>query len=673
MSVATSNIIHEEIEPGVINADMIIKSVLENCPKGELGRLIAEEGIVLEEVKELRLEFLNILRIDHLWMLDSLVILHISNNMIEKIENLERLVNLKELDLSFNNIEVIENLGTLVNLEVLTVFGNKIYKLENLENLKLLMIFSVGNNLLVDLENVMYLRPFHSLRALNMSGNPVALHDNFKEYVYTFLPQLVYYEYRMITQTEREMANIRFKDELKVVLEEESASKVEITDEEELKIHRNAFVENLNADQLFKAMFVDDHEGIALLKMNEETEELVIDFKDKFIAHCKEIFDFGLTQYKLRQSEIEQYESCVIDAKKTIMDKSREMMNEYIERKSEIFLEMRTIVRLMQAEAEAMEAGEDVEDHFIEYSERIKVLALDFQEKSHRLWQELMRMEMTLYEQIEESTSNFEVAIRELQTQLVENTQALFVKLREEENTYFEQLSDAGLKYMNTLNLLDDPTLELDPDLQNIMLDRDTMASAISGSHEIHVQVIDDRQDALTTKANNWTNDYFETLRKDEIKRNRGKIVEISHFMDLQQEEYEEILAATGIHIEEPGVEDGEDDEKGLAASIRAEERRSKMLMEAIMGDEEEEEEEGEGEWDEEEGGQLVGEGEGEEEEEEGEEEEEEEKEGEAEEEENAESDAGRVSSSAVSAVDEKVEDEQGSDDKGDEKEEKDE
>lgn len=128
-------------------------------PTEEAGRLFAEEGVHLDEAPIVRLEFQNIIRIDHLWMLRSLTKLTLAHNLIEKIENLEELVGLTELDLSFNKIEKIENLETLVNIEVLTLFHNKIRKLENLEANEKLLVFSIGDNIIEDYKEVSALRP----------------------------------------------------------------------------------------------------------------------------------------------------------------------------------------------------------------------------------------------------------------------------------------------------------------------------------------------------------------------------------------------------------------------------------------------------------------------------------------------------------------------------------
>lgn len=53
------SVIHENLEPGVINADLLRKLIVEQGPQGEAGRLFLSDGIVLNEVKAIRLEYLS--------------------------------------------------------------------------------------------------------------------------------------------------------------------------------------------------------------------------------------------------------------------------------------------------------------------------------------------------------------------------------------------------------------------------------------------------------------------------------------------------------------------------------------------------------------------------------------------------------------------------------------
>lgn len=49
----------KEKEPGVINNSMLEKCIKEQYPTGEAGRLAREEGVPLNEVESLRLEYLS--------------------------------------------------------------------------------------------------------------------------------------------------------------------------------------------------------------------------------------------------------------------------------------------------------------------------------------------------------------------------------------------------------------------------------------------------------------------------------------------------------------------------------------------------------------------------------------------------------------------------------------
>nr|CAD7259751.1 unnamed protein product [Timema shepardi] len=257
------SIIHDFLEPGVIDNAMILKAMDEQGPKGEAGRLAKEEGRSMEEVDKIRLEFLNILKIDHLWIMISLVKLQLGNNIIEKIENLEMLVNLRELDLSFNNIEKIENLEALVKLEILLLFENRISVIENITTLTKIMIFSIGNNRIDSWDNVR-----SSLEKLE----------------------------------DREAKETQEKEE------KEKAKK-------ELEYHMEAYVEGLNTDELFITMFKDDKEGLALLEMNDDAKDLQKIFHEQMMEVIEQLFSIGLRQHKVREEEMTLFIACVNKAK----------------------------------------------------------------------------------------------------------------------------------------------------------------------------------------------------------------------------------------------------------------------------------------------------------------------------------------------------------------------
>ncbi|XP_067008571.2 dynein regulatory complex subunit 3 [Anabrus simplex] len=565
------SVIHDDLELGVINTEMLEKLVIDQGPKGEAGRLFAEEGVILEEVTAIRIEFLNILKIDHLWMLTSLVKLQIGNNIIEKIENLDSLVNLIELDLSFNHIEVIENLDKLVKLESLALFQNRISKIQNMEALENLMIFSIGNNFIDDWDNVIYLRQFPELRSLNMTGNPCAEKENFKEYVYTFLPNLIYYAYRMVQPAEREAACEKFSIPLRKLQEVEKEKQILIDaqreDAREVAMYSEAFMEHLNRDQLFLSMFAKDTDGQALITMSEETQELYDHYKEQFDEKTQELFQFGLQQNNIRQEEIKQFLKCVTDAKVECKEKSRELVEEFIAQKIDIFAEVRKILTEVQG-------GE--EDEISNFIERMQQATETFHDNCNRLWQVLMGYEMLLYEQLEQGIKKFsgfsrhgfsfpipaddsvvpthkedtntlfERNLNDLVNSFIEGAQGLFVQCRNLETEYNEQLQEHGNRYLTNANLrMDDPSFVIPPILKHIMVDKESLNNATSTSHDIHLQTIDAREDRLVTKARSWARNMCDKLQKDEVKRNRMRVTEINHFLDVQREEFEELQLET--------------------------------------------------------------------------------------------------------------------------------
>lgn len=72
---------------------------------------------------------------------------------------------------------------------------------------------------------VLYLRKFHYLRTLNLSGNPFSEEANYKEYVIAHLPELVYLDFRLIDESAREAATERYKYSIEELVHDETIAK----------------------------------------------------------------------------------------------------------------------------------------------------------------------------------------------------------------------------------------------------------------------------------------------------------------------------------------------------------------------------------------------------------------------------------------------------------------
>ena len=105
-------------------------------------------------VRELKLLYNQIGKIEVLDKLVNLELLDLESNRIGRIEGLDSIANLKRLDLTDNQIRWIEGLDALVNLERLYLGENQIGKLEGLDNLVNLKKLNVDSNFIEHLDGL---------------------------------------------------------------------------------------------------------------------------------------------------------------------------------------------------------------------------------------------------------------------------------------------------------------------------------------------------------------------------------------------------------------------------------------------------------------------------------------------------------------------------------------
>uniref|UniRef100_A0A8C8ASX1 Dynein regulatory complex subunit 3 n=1 Tax=Otus sunia TaxID=257818 RepID=A0A8C8ASX1_9STRI len=284
--------LYNSIEPNIIDDEMVQKAVEEQCPE-DIEKLVKREGIDFKDVTELQLSFRNILQIDNLWQFENLTKLQLDNNIIEKIEALESLVHLVWLDLSFNNIEVIEGLDTLVKLQDLSLYNNRISKIEHMDTLHELQIFSIGKNNLTTLEDVIYLRRFKNLRTLNLGGNPFCDDEQYMLFVVAHLPDLVYLDFKLVSDTTREVAVLTYQDHTKPLEQEEAQALAQLEEnqakQKELEYHKTLdeihhassydIAESKQAE--YKEDILQLSEALMTLEMliSDQLEELLEEFK----------------------------------------------------------------------------------------------------------------------------------------------------------------------------------------------------------------------------------------------------------------------------------------------------------------------------------------------------------------------------------------------------------
>ncbi|KAK9310253.1 hypothetical protein QLX08_000282 [Tetragonisca angustula] len=539
-------ILQEFVQPRVINQDMLINLVIEQGPKGEAGKLFYEDGINLHETRKIRIEFLNILKIDYLWVMPNLIELKLSNNIIEKIENLDVLVNLKELDLSFNRIKTMENLNHLTNLEILLLFNNEISEIENIDDLNNLTIFSIGNNIVTDSKHVLYLRKFKKLRSLNISGNPCTKEDGYLDYVFAFIPQLTYYEYKMITNEQRKNAREKHYRTLNTLEETEMKEKEELDAQEEYKkklaFLTAAYVEYLDDDYLFHQMFEDDKEGKDLSMVNEDTQNAFEEYKINFSALCKEFCDIGLEEHDKRINEINLYDIAVNEGKSISENRGRMIVNEVLHKKTDISATIKQLIKKLTGNVDAITL-ENITKEAHQLSEEFNDIITD-------AWTKLMSTEVDLHEQIEDINEVFRINMSDMMGSFLTIARGYFSQLRNCEAEYNDTINGLILYYLSGFG--DD--VKLPRHLLNLCEDKDMLNYNLNNSHERHLQIIDAREDTMINRVKNWLEEYSEQLIKYERERNNQQVLEISHFADFQQQDFSQLLQQLNLNTDDTEV-----------------------------------------------------------------------------------------------------------------------
>ncbi|XP_058260362.1 dynein regulatory complex subunit 3 [Hemibagrus wyckioides] len=503
-------------ESSLIDEEMLEKAIEEQGPHGKAGLLAKEEGLRYDEVTHLRLDYRNILKIDLLWQFTSLTKLQLDNNSIEKIEGLEKLTNLVWLDLSYNNIEVIEGLDTLVKLQDLILFNNRISVIENMDALLNIEIISLGNNLISQLDSVIYLRKFKNLRTLDLAGNPFCKDENYKVFVTAHLPDLVYLDYRLLDEQTREKGQYQYQtatEKIKhIELEGQKAAEAQKAMEQELQLHKDAFVEYLNGPHLFNSMFVDDVEASKLAHL-PEVATLLESYQTQLEALCMKIFEAGLTQQTQRQKEVECFFTGFRNAVADNQQKGAQIVADFERSRRQVMAEMKQAA-----------------DH--------SVLKIRVRNEIMQIRDTLLTLEMQLVAQLEDITKDFERNITDMVGGFAEYVQGIFVQCRDLENHHHEKVLMIAVATLERVakNELDE---DLPDDVQLLFVDKDTMTNAVSASHDAHLLKIDNREDGLLTRIHNWKSALIKSIHDDAVERNRKRISEILTYIDYALDQLE--------------------------------------------------------------------------------------------------------------------------------------
>jgi oligoribonuclease (3'-5' exoribonuclease) len=530
----------DPVEPIVINDELIREAIIIPEDEDAVDPAVSKDEVEFHAVTFLSFSYKDILRINNLVGLDSLVKLKLDNNKIFKLEHIDQLVHLQWLDLSFNNIEKIEGLENLTQLTDLSLFNNIISELEGLDTLQQLSALSVGNNQISALDTVMYLRQIPSIRILNLSGNPISNDADYKQYVLAHIKNLRYLDYRLIDAGAVVAARERYQDALLDIEEQENAKQKDKDKELKQGEHdaKRAAANLSGVETLFESMFTEDKELPKVKALNTMSPPMLDDSIDEYrrdFGHVVEEFiEVVEERYELKVKESTAFTAALAEAKEINMGKGIQKIREF-----DLF-KKQTFTGILETDDHA--ARDD--------------LLQALKERNLTLRDELMDLEIILTEQMETLSETFYKAYKQYVDFNGETMGDVFAKLRTMESAWAEALASSAKQLMDKFSASkeeggdeqkDDSILggsaEYDESLKQLLGDKELLLGSLTSCHENNVMKLDGKEDALTNNEKQALEDIMEGLKNDQHARNRLRVTEIFKLVDeVHQIQMEDIL-----------------------------------------------------------------------------------------------------------------------------------
>ncbi|XP_053298670.1 dynein regulatory complex subunit 3 [Pleuronectes platessa] len=507
-------------QPILMDEELVQKAVDEQTPRDQAGRIARAEGIHLDEVLAIRLDFRHILKIDNLWDFTSLTRLCLNNNLIERIEGLDRLVNLTWLNLSFNRIERIEGLESLRKLEYLNLSNNRISVIENMGEFENLTHFLISNNLLEQLDNVLSLRKFKKLFNINLSGNPLSKEDGYSYFIAAFFPNLTCLDFRLLSEEKKKEASIKHYLAVEKMRQEElqkqQADDAEQSQKAELQLHTDAFVENLNGSNLFKSMFKDDPEA-ETLRCVTGVAHLLQTFEHQMGELCEQVLEIGLAEHKRREAEVNSF-----------LSGHTKMVTDYQKKASQVLAEFQ------QQHQERM-----VELRQLSDPDKLQVKIGQCNDAINQLSDSLMSLELKLNSQLQDIIKEFDINISDMVGSFTETVQGIFAQFRDLEDAYHQKVRDIASATLEKV-ASDSVGEDMSGDVRWLFTDKNMVMDALATGHDNHLLKISDREAQCVTRVEAWKVSLVKGAQDKERKRNQTCLSDTLKYIDHLHEQLEE-------------------------------------------------------------------------------------------------------------------------------------
>ena len=503
--------------PNILSNGMARDCIVVSSSANNLKQKQAE--IDVTEVEALMLSFKNVYEIRNLGNFTGLTKLMLDNNVIQRIEGLDALINLEWLDLSFNSIRKLEGLESLGKLCDLTVFNNQIEVIEGLDQLSKLQCLSIGNNRISKLQNVAYLHKFRDLHLLNLAGNPICEEQHYVYYVLAHTRELKYLDYRLVDRKDLIVAREQYQDDILDMEEEDRTGEQAATliAEHEMQSAKYASANLDGLDALFSTMLDKDPEWTKLSAVPGLLDATAA-YRERFQAASTLLEEAILASAEVKQAEVNEFEAAIRSATAKNVAQCRQIVVSFDKQKKRIVREL--------------------EVHPFKCQE----LCQKLEEATGAMEDSLMTLECQMVDIEQSFVNEFERNYSKRIDEGKEHYTSFFSGVRDLEQAWFEQVQvDAALLVEKYVAGAQENVSEA---ARALLQDKDTVMSAVQGSHDAHGNFIDSTEDFLVNKELNRFNLYVRDVTRMQHKRNRERVVEVSQLIEQTDREIADMLGA---------------------------------------------------------------------------------------------------------------------------------
>ncbi|KAI8467123.1 MAG: hypothetical protein J3K34DRAFT_524029 [Monoraphidium minutum] len=504
-----------EVEPAVITEDLTRECIQVTGSDADLAD-DKRRQLQFSEVQALAFSFRRLARIANLRGLDRLTKLQLDNNRITRIENIGHLVHLTWVDLSFNQITEIEGLESVTALQDLSLFNNRITTIGGLDALAALNVLSIGNNAIARLEAVAYLRRFQHLQLVNLAGNPVARNPNYRTFVLSHLPHLVYFDYQRVPPADVTGAKEVHQDELLELQEKEDTAAHEAAAAAEAASHA-ALMEEANltgVESLVDDAVASDPEWAKLAAIPGFTEPWS-DTRDKWRLATEEFKVIIMEAHARKKAEAAEFREALQEALEERDTEARQLIAEFEKARKHVL-------------AAAAECAADAEERVL--GAKVRLMALQ---------ESLMELELDAVDAAAQLCQEFDRAFSEMAEANKLQYNSFFTQIRDLEGGFTHGLAAAAPSFLERYGASSDsPELDALPEEVQVLLgDKDALLNAIQASHDARVARIDGLEDRLVATELRRADEAAEKNSEWEAKRHRDRVAEILGYLERNVQE----------------------------------------------------------------------------------------------------------------------------------------